>query len=410
MVSFRKKLPEEKGSMAPALAGIGIFIRDLSIYRLERILERISELLTDVRVYVFVSEYYLDVSISSSVPLYLMRIDSAISDSENVRNLCNRAPEKFFVSYLSLSESDASSHELPREILYFLQSLGASGSSPYLGAEIRAHIRAQFPFSSDGCRQVPPQYMSVGGTNLVKAFYGSDFILFRASSRLIVNMRSQILKKEPDTIDWIHNIVEPNQVVFDIGSNIGTYALVIGSLYFGSTEVFAFEPMEANFSELKYNIEVNGLKNCIRAFDLALSDVDGEGTLSLSSNEPGTALHSLGKMQIEGVALAAIQKVKTCTLDSFTRERNVYPNHIKIDVDGFEPEIIRGATETLSNSALRSILIELDLSSERDSSCLEQIRSFGFEIYHVQRKPSVGVYSNSNLANVILVRKGKQLV
>jgi hypothetical protein len=53
------------------------------------------------------------------------------------------------------------------------------------------------------------------------------------------------------------------------------------------------------------------------------------------------------------------------------------PNHIKIDVDGTELSVLKGADQTLSNPALKSLLLELDEGREGTSQTLEYLRSKG---------------------------------
>ena len=63
----------------------------------------------------------------------------------------------------------------------------------------------------------------------------------------------------------------------------------------------------------------------------------------------------------------------TTTLDHFCKEHKIYPNCIKIDTDGNELKILKGASKTLKNSALRSLIIEMPLHNEKQSIFCENI-------------------------------------
>ena len=66
-------------------------------------------------------------------------------------------------------------------------------------------------------------------------------------------------EKEPETIAWIDDM-EPGEVLYDVGANVGVYALYAASR---GIKVVAIEPVFENFSRLMQNIELNGFNNVL---------------------------------------------------------------------------------------------------------------------------------------------------
>ena len=167
-------------------------------------------------------------------------------------------------------------------------------------------------------------------------------------------------------------MVKPGQVFYDIGANIGQYGIYAALRAGADTRVVCFEPESANFATLNANIVMNGIATRVTAYLVALSDATGIGTLQVvDASMSGGALHQLDADadQIDVDADWAgfhPQGVLTTSLDELVYARGLpCPNHVKIDVDGHEPAIVRGAARLLTDERLLSVLIELDNPIER---------------------------------------------
>jgi FkbM family methyltransferase len=173
------------------------------------------------------------------------------------------------------------------------------------------------------------------------------------------------LTREPETIAWIDRF-EPPAVYWDIGANIGQFALY-AALRPGIS-VVAFEPAAASFAGLCRNIERNRLGGRIEAFCIAACDRNRIGSLNLSSTEAGSVLGSFDSTEDclgRQLDIAFSQSALGFALDDFRRQfGRAAPNYVKIDVDGTENEVLVGMRETLADPALRSVLIEIE---ERDT-------------------------------------------
>ena len=227
-------------------------------------------------------------------------------------------------------------------------------------------------------------------------------IHFVATSFLEYHLRArQGYKREPITVHWILNVIGVDDVVFDIGANVGTYSLLIGKkAELGSGMVLAFEPEARNFSALNKNIELNKLQEKVVPYAIAFGDSERVTSLFLSSTIPGSACHAIDVSESEGKKFSPHhrQGVYILSIDTFCGDSGVpFPNHIKIDVDGAEEGIITGMSSTLSDPRLQSIMIEI--THEISCGKIEKvILKHGF---HEEMRQE---WRNKNMSNVLYLR------
>jgi FkbM family methyltransferase len=168
-------------------------------------------------------------------------------------------------------------------------------------------------------------------------------------------------EKEPETITWLETFIQPNDVLYDIGANIGVYSLYPASLYKEQIKVYSFEPAYHNYYKLCRNIIINDFSKTIIPFQLAIGDTTSFTQIDLVSLVEGSANHFIKDSPIETSDTSNVsftQSIFCVSLDDFIfKHKFETPNHIKIDVDGFELNILKGMTELLKDKKLKSILI-----------------------------------------------------
>ncbi|HET9959981.1 MAG TPA: FkbM family methyltransferase, partial [Polyangiaceae bacterium] len=179
--------------------------------------------------------------------------------------------------------------------------------------------------------------------------------------------------KEPETIDWLRDNLESTSVLYDVGANIGLYSLFAAAHPTRPT-VFAFEPEPQNFARLAQNVQLNpGLS--VIPFALALGVRRRFANFHSRTQTAGAA--SPAALQAgSGASVGVLVE----SLDNVVRGGAPIrpPTHLKIDVDGDEPEILRGAAETLHSAELKHVLVEL-----RDAHVTETrdwLLASGFEL------------------------------
>lgn len=186
--------------------------------------------------------------------------------------------------------------------------------------------------------------------------------------------------REPETIEWI-DAFEPPCTFWDVGANIGTFALY-AALRPG-IEALAFEPAAASFAALCRNIEANGQDERVRAFAVALSGETRLGSLNMAATNAGNSFNLFESTENcfgNPIDVTFRQACIGFSIDEFRRLFSLPPpNYLKIDVDGTEAEILDGAAATLRDPALRSLLIELELDdTARNAAIVARLDAAGF--------------------------------
>lgn len=206
--------------------------------------------------------------------------------------------------------------------------------------------------------------------------------------------------KEPETLRWIDGF-EAGDVLWDIGANVGLYSLYAAMR---GASVWAFEPSASNYLCLSKNIALNTLP--VNALCMAFSEASSLGHLHLSSVEYGAALHQFETLG-GATSSAIVQGMISFSMDDFAKHFSVaVPNHIKIDVDGLEFGIIRGARGVLANATLKSLLVELDDSEvEQYAEAMDIIQNSGFSLVEKTRAPMNDDGEDYSVYNHIFVRR-----
>lgn len=194
--------------------------------------------------------------------------------------------------------------------------------------------------------------------------------------------------KEPETLKWIDEY-GGDGAFYDIGANVGLY-----SLYFALTQsgsVFAFEPSALNLRLLAQNISDNGLAERIAIVPVALSDKNQFASFRLSMLEEGGSMSTFGELfGHDGESLSVEMAYETLGMSlDFMLESGLIsepPALLKIDVDGIEHLILRGARNALAGTTLRSILIEVNEEfTDLRLEVQQTLRDLGFELRERRR-------------------------
>lgn len=163
---------------------------------------------------------------------------------------------------------------------------------------------------------------------------------------------------------FMKRYLRPGDTFVDVGANVGVYTLLASALVGAAGTVHAFEPSLTTARRLRENIELNQLAN-VRVQQFALSDQEGTAQLDIGCDDCIASLVPHG-----GSATTAHQSdVKCATLDSLMPD--LQAAMAKLDVEGAEPLVIRGARGLLAKGVPPVIQIEMG------GYC----RKFGFETH-----------------------------
>ncbi|MBP1152324.1 FkbM family methyltransferase [Methylocaldum sp. BRCS4] len=179
---------------------------------------------------------------------------------------------------------------------------------------------------------------------------------------------------EFEDMAFVLHFLREEDLFVDVGANIGSYTVLAAGAVGART--ISIEPIEATFSSLLDNVRINGLDDRVRAMNLGVGGESGTLRFTQASD---TTNHVVSSADSEGDTI----DVRIESLDSVLAGES--PRLIKVDVEGFETEVIGGAEQTFSNPALIAALMELNGSGDRygfDEDKLHQmVLEYGFESY-----------------------------
>jgi FkbM family methyltransferase len=186
--------------------------------------------------------------------------------------------------------------------------------------------------------------------------------------------------KEPETVLWIEESLSAQDCFYDIGANIGVYAVYAATLY-PKLPVFAFEPFPSNFYHLCQNIFLNNINN-ITPVNIAIGNESRTDILHIKDARTASSGHQVGGSTDEdGTTFDPVNMlpVLVASLDDTIRFFKLKtPTHIKLDVDGLELDVINGMHQTLANRVLRYVLVEVNHITADADQIIKTIESFGF--------------------------------
>lgn len=153
-------------------------------------------------------------------------------------------------------------------------------------------------------------------------------------------------------------------VLIDIGANVGTYALIASEV--NGAQIYAFEPHPFTFELLSENIQHNNRSNV----QLVNKAVAANNTKLQFTNMPGS---SVNKIVDANHPNNKIIEVDSVSLDAFCEERGIVPEIVKIDVEGFEKDVLSGFGAMLNKAKICFV----EISESRDE-ILSQFEKAGF--------------------------------
>jgi len=160
---------------------------------------------------------------------------------------------------------------------------------------------------------------------------------------------------EEPFVGRILEVMEPGDVFYDVGANIGMVSLVVASKHRrAGVTVYAFEPEPANVDHLRRNIELNNASNVV-VYALALGAEDETAQLFVEG-ETGSGRHSLVSGRESAVPSIEIHVVSGTR---FAENSGSPPDLVKIDVEGAEMLVLRGMTGLFDERRIRDVFIEV---------------------------------------------------
>jgi FkbM family methyltransferase len=164
---------------------------------------------------------------------------------------------------------------------------------------------------------------------------------------------------EPKTIRVLRELISEGDRVFDIGANVGTHTLFIASFCGNSGHVYSFEPTDYAFRKLLENLRLNPeISARVSSYRQMMGKNPDESVpKSIFSSWPVVSEKEVDP--VFGGVSRSTEGAEMNSLDNFcfSQGENISPDFLKIDVDGFERDVLDGAVQTLKKSKPK-IMIE----------------------------------------------------
>lgn len=214
---------------------------------------------------------------------------------------------------------------------------------------------------------------------------------------LIYHFHDSILSRliyegfEETEIAFLRKYLRPSDTFLDVGSNIGLFSLHAAQVIGSQGKVYSFEPAPKTYSRLIENVNLNGFGNIINCNNLGLSDKKGILTMNISSK--GHDAWNTFAPQIKEYFDEQIS-VPVDTLDNFIHDNLIDIKDIaliKVDVEGWEYLVFKGASKTLNNAYSPTLLVEFteENAFSAGTNCYELydiIVSYGYNWYTYDAK------------------------
>jgi FkbM family methyltransferase len=195
------------------------------------------------------------------------------------------------------------------------------------------------------------------------------------------------------------HLLRPAEIFVDVGANVGVYTVLAGGI---GAQCISIEPVKSSFKHLLLNVHLNGIDTLVDARNVGIGSQ--KGTLKFTQG-----LDALNHVVMSGANGAALADVEADTLDNVVGESQ--PVLLKIDVEGYETEVIAGAENVLSKKSLLAVIMELNGSGRRygydEEVIYQRMLDYGFtpcSYVPVERSLKALNGKNKRAGNTLFIR------
>jgi FkbM family methyltransferase len=165
---------------------------------------------------------------------------------------------------------------------------------------------------------------------------------------------------EPHVLSWLREWLQPGDTFWDIGANFGFTALPAARIVGTSGRVIAVEPSPSNLTWLKRHIALNQCDNIVTVVEAAICEQNsGSVTFSLLNDGRSASNSLMFSSTVNGESPEVTRQISVPakSLDGLLAEQGRAPKLVKIDVEGAELIVIKGATQLLSSDKAPILLL-----------------------------------------------------
>ena len=192
---------------------------------------------------------------------------------------------------------------------------------------------------------------------------------------------------------FLLNLNLREKTVFDVGAYIGIYTLFFARAVGAKGKVFAFEPNPKNYKELVFNVGVNGFIN-VKSYNFAVGENNSKRTFVVPIYPSRGTLNEEIQERALNKEICNSFEVQVESIDNLIKSHLVpKPNFIKIDVEGFELEVLNGMEKTIRNFQ-PELFIEVHKTVETKD--IKFLLDNNYSICHIESEATINK-SNDNI-------------
>jgi|EndMetStandDraft_4_1072995.scaffolds.fasta_scaffold31115_2 FkbM family methyltransferase len=186
---------------------------------------------------------------------------------------------------------------------------------------------------------------------------------------------------EPDVAKLLMRILEPGDTFIDVGANIGYFSMMASALVGPEGKVFSFEPDPKNIERIRYHSANNPYNNVEIVSQPASHSVEEVKFYFNKSSSGGNALWNPGEFVGDADFNDGFSVMKSTTLSDEFQARDIKNvKLVKIDTEGAEHAILRGAKDWLRGQTIPYIVTELNgFGLKKLDSSIDELISFMYE-------------------------------
>lgn len=159
---------------------------------------------------------------------------------------------------------------------------------------------------------------------------------------------------EPEETEQVRNYLKPGMTIVDVGANVGYYTLMAAAAVGGAGRVLAFEPSPYAFERLAETLRRNGVSNVL-ALPIGLGEAERALPLFMPQR-PGNHTPSMVAAGRGGGLEVPVRRLDDCLAEHRVERVDL----MKIDVEGFEPNVVEGAMGYITRGKVGAILCEFN--------------------------------------------------
>jgi FkbM family methyltransferase len=206
--------------------------------------------------------------------------------------------------------------------------------------------------------KLPKEVKVLDNGNLIAVFNTRDFATANVCQYYL---KDDVLDYEPEQKKAFIELAKQSKVIFDVGTQIGFYAILGAKL--GAEKVIAIDVDEEFLEIAKKQAKLNKVENKIEFIQIAIGKDDNI---------------------IEVENFNAVSRVKSISLDSLCKNLNLWPDLMKIDIEGFELEAFRNAKEFLKRKPKIILALHPEFIKKRDKNPSEVLEILLENNYKIQ--------------------------